>query len=143
MLLPKTDTNDMRRKAQKAPKKGPVSFTRNLWQEHNVKLTHFYNAATIDYSELANMSTVKDIYAGFGEGFMTLKYSGKLDLFRRMKGWTIRQMAEKIGVTPDRMEYLLAGKHEPKAADIIRTMKRLEITFEPEDFETEGVPEKL
>ena len=73
---------------------------------------------------------------------MTLKFAGKLDLFRRMKGWTIREMAEKVQVSADRMEYLLAGKHEPKAADIIRIMKYLGIVFDPEDFEGEGVPER-
>ena len=143
MLLAKTEKNNIGRKAEKALKEGPASFTLKPLPRAKCGAGPFYNAVIIDYSELGNVSTVKDIYSGFGEGFMTLKYSGKLDLFRRMKGWTIRQMSEKIGVTPDRMEYLLAGKHEPKAADIIRTMKRLEITFEPEDFETEGVPEKL
>jgi|GEM_PF-6620802 transcriptional regulator with XRE-family HTH domain len=72
---------------------------------------------------------------------MTLKFAGKLDLFRRMKGWTIREMAEKVHISVDRMEYLLAGKHQPLAADIVRIMKYLGIRFEPEDFEGEGVPE--
>lgn len=69
----------------------------------------------------------------------SLKFSGKLDMLRRMKGWSIRQMAEKVQVSPDRMEYLLAGKHEPKAGDVVRIMKHLEIQFEPEDFESEGL----
>lgn len=73
---------------------------------------------------------------------MALKFSDKLSLLRHMKRWTIRQMAEKIGVSPDRMEYLLAGKHEPKAADVMRIMNALEIYFDPEDFEGEGVPER-
>ena len=72
---------------------------------------------------------------------MTLKFAGKLDLFRRMKGWTIREMAEKVHISVDRMEYLLTGKHQPLAADILRIMKYLDITFEPEDLEEEGVPE--
>lgn len=74
---------------------------------------------------------------------MALKFAGKLDLFRHMKGWTIREMAEKVQVSADRMEYLLAGNHEPKAGDIVRIMKYLEIKFEPEDFSSEGVPEKI
>ncbi len=73
---------------------------------------------------------------------MALKFSDKLNLLRRMKRWTIKQMAEKIGVSADRLEYLLAGKHEPKAADIVRIQNALEIYFDPEDFEGEGVPER-
>lgn len=73
---------------------------------------------------------------------MSLKFSDKLALLRHVHRWTIRQMAEKIGISTDRMEYLLAGKHEPKAADIIRIQNALEIFFDPEDFEGEGVPEK-
>lgn len=65
----------------------------------------------------------------------TLKFSGKLDTFRRLKGWTIRQSAEKIGVTPDHLEYILSGKHEPLAGDIVKIERRLGIQFEPEDFE--------
>lgn len=76
---------------------------------------------------------------------MALKFSAKLDLLRRMKGWTVRQMAEKVWGegTPnmDRMEYLLAGKHEPKAGDVIRIERRLDIRFDPEDFEGEGLVE--
>lgn len=72
---------------------------------------------------------------------MTLKFAGKLDLFRHMKGWTIREMAEKAHISTDRMEYLLAGKHQPLTADAVRIMKYLGIRFEPEDFEEEGVPE--
>lgn len=73
---------------------------------------------------------------------MALKFSDKLSLLRHMKRWTIKHMAEKIGVSPDRMEYLLAGKHEPKAADVMRIMNALEIYFDPEDFEGEGVPQR-
>ena len=73
---------------------------------------------------------------------MALKFSDKLALLRHVHRWTIRDMAEKIGISTDRMEYLLAGKHEPKAADIVRIMNALEIYFDPEDFEGEGIPEK-
>lgn len=72
---------------------------------------------------------------------MTLKYAGFLNEFRRKKGWSIHHMAEKIGVTDERMENLLAGKHEPKAADTVRMERGLEIMFDPEDFETEWQPE--
>jgi transcriptional regulator with XRE-family HTH domain len=74
---------------------------------------------------------------------MALKFSDKLSLLRHMKRWTIKEMAEKIGVSADRMEYLLAGRHEPKAADVIRIMNTLEVYFDPEDFESEGIPGKL
>lgn len=87
------------------------------------------------------MSSQKDLYAGFGEGVMVLKYAAKLDMFRRMKGWKISQMAEKIRVTGDRMEALLSGQHEPKAGDIIKAERYLDIQFEPEDFNTEGLVE--
>lgn len=64
-----------------------------------------------------------------------LKFSGKLQTFRMMKGWTIRQMAEKVGMTADHFEYVLTGKHEPLAGDIIKIERRLGVQFEPEDFE--------
>ncbi len=69
----------------------------------------------------------------------TLKYSGFLRELRRKKGWSIAQMAEKIGVSHDRMEYLLDGHHEPKAADAVRMERALEIQFDPDDFESEGL----
>lgn len=73
--------------------------------------------------------------------YMTLKFAAKLDLYRRMKKWTIKHMAEICHISADRMEYLLTGRHQPLAADILRIMKYLDITFEPEDLEEEGVPE--
>jgi hypothetical protein len=42
--LGKDDTDDIRRKAKKAPNKGPASFTENLCQEHNVELAQFFAA---------------------------------------------------------------------------------------------------
>ena len=71
---------------------------------------------------------------------MPLKFSGKLDLLRRMKSWTISELAKKVGVSNERMEYLLEGKHEPRAGDVMRIMKALEIRFEPEDFEESSIP---
>jgi transcriptional regulator with XRE-family HTH domain len=65
----------------------------------------------------------------------TLKFSGKLQTFRAMKGWTIRETAEKIGVSADHLEYLLTGKHQPLAGDVVRIERRLGVIFEPEDFE--------
>lgn len=101
----------------------------------------------IDYTEKGGSSTLKNISLGCRGGYMALKFAGKLDMFRVMKGWTIRTMAEKIwgSTTPanmDRMEYLLAGKHEPKAGDIVRIERRLDIRFEADDFESEEMPEK-
>lgn len=51
-------------------------------------------------------------------------------------------MAEKIGVTVDRMENLLSGKHEPKAADTVRMERGLEIQFEADDFESYDIPKE-
>lgn len=70
---------------------------------------------------------------------MTLKFSGKLNTFRRMKGWTISFMAEKVGMASDHLEYLLTGKHEPLAGDVVRLERKLEIQFEIEDFEPEVI----
>lgn len=64
----------------------------------------------------------------------TLKFGGKLDLYRRMKGLSIAALAEKVGVTPERMEDLLEAQHEPRAGDVVRIMLALDIRFEPEDF---------
>lgn len=66
---------------------------------------------------------------------MPLKFSDRLDNFRRLKGWTISELAERVGVPSERMEYLLSGKHQPGARDIVLIQKRLEIYFDPEDFE--------
>lgn len=75
------------------------------------------------------------------EGVMrTLKFGGKLDLYRRMHRLSISQLAEKVGVKYERMEDLLEAKHQPRAADVIRIMNGLNIFFEPEDFEQEGAP---
>ena len=63
-----------------------------------------------------------------------LKYAGKLDVYRRLKGLTICALAEKVGVTGDRMENLLAGQHEPRAGDIVKIERRLNIQFEEGDF---------
>jgi len=68
-----------------------------------------------------------------------LKYGGFLRELRRKKRWSIPQMAEKIGVSPERMEDLLAGEHEPKAGDTVRMERGLDIQFDPEDFESEGL----
>lgn len=70
---------------------------------------------------------------------MPLKFGGKLDLYRRLKRLTIAQLAEKIGVSADRMENLLAAKHEPRASDIIRIQNTLDIFFEVEDFVEDGL----
>lgn len=64
-----------------------------------------------------------------------LKFGGKLDLYRRMKGLSISALAEKVGIKPDRMEDLLEATHEPRAGDIIRIQNALDIRFDAEDFE--------
>ena len=64
-----------------------------------------------------------------------LNFGVKLDTFRRMKRLSISQLAEKVGVPHERMENLLAGEHEPRAGDIVRIERRLDIYFDPEDFE--------
>lgn len=64
-----------------------------------------------------------------------LQFGVKLDLYRRMKKLTIAQLAEKVGVSTDRMENLLAGDHEPRGGDVVRIERRLNVYFEPEDFE--------
>lgn len=63
-----------------------------------------------------------------------LLFAVKLDSFRRLKRWTIADMAVKIGVSHDRMEKLLEGQHEPRAGDIVRAERALEIYFDGEDF---------
>lgn len=67
-----------------------------------------------------------------------LKFSGKLNLYRRMKGWTIRQMAERIGMSADHLEYLLTGLHEPLGGDVVLIERSLDIQFDPEDFKREN-----
>lgn len=64
-----------------------------------------------------------------------LKFAVKLDLYRRMKKLTISKLAEKVGVSADRMENILAGEHEPRGGDVVRIERGLDISFDPEDFE--------
>ena len=71
---------------------------------------------------------------------MALRFSGKLDVYRRMKGLTISELAQALRCDPKHMEYLLTGKHQPKPGEVLRMMDVLEIQFQPEDFETEGMP---
>lgn len=65
----------------------------------------------------------------------TLKFAGKLDVYRRMKGLTIAELSAKVGVNPDTMERLLTGKNAPSAANLKRIEIGLAIQFEPSDFE--------
>ena len=64
-----------------------------------------------------------------------LKFAGKLDVYRRMKGLTIAGLSAKVGVHPDTMERLLAGKNAPSAGNLKRIEIGLGIQFEPSDFE--------
>lgn len=66
---------------------------------------------------------------------MILKFRGKLDLYRRMKGLKIGDMANLCGLKAERMEDILEGSHAPRPGDVIRIMDGLGIRFRPEDFE--------
>jgi hypothetical protein len=79
------------------------------------------------------------------EAMGTLKFSGRLDNLRRLKGWTFPQMAKKIwgdDTHSGHLEYLLSGKHQPLAYDIVLIERRLDVQFDPEDFSSEEMPEK-
>ncbi len=65
----------------------------------------------------------------------TLKFAGKLDVYRRMNGLTIAELSAKVGVHPDTMERLLTGKNAPSAANLKRIEIGLGIQFEARDFE--------
>lgn len=64
-----------------------------------------------------------------------LKFSGKLDVYRRLKSLTVAELARKCAVNPDTMERLVEGRNAPNAATLKRIERALEIEFEPEDFE--------
>lgn len=70
---------------------------------------------------------------------MSLRFSGKLDIYRRMKGLTISALAKKLSFDPGHLEYLLEGKHQPRAWEAFRIMETLKIEFSSKDFE-EGLP---
>lgn len=70
---------------------------------------------------------------------MALRFSDKLDIYRRLKGLTISEMAHQIKSDPKHLEYLLTGKHQPKPSEALRMMDIFQIKFEPEDFEEEGL----
>lgn len=64
-----------------------------------------------------------------------LNFGLRLREFRRLKKWSMAQMAAKIGVSVDRYEDLEEAMHEPRAGDIVKVERRLEVFFDPEDFE--------
>lgn len=68
----------------------------------------------------------------------TLRFAGKLDVFRRLKNLTIVELSEKVGVPAKTMERLLSGENAPSAANLKRIERGLEINFDPEDFEVAG-----
>jgi len=70
----------------------------------------------------------------------SLRFGGKLDTYRRLKGLTIAELSERVGIPGATMERLLTGRNAPCAATLLRIMRTLEIHFEPEDFEQEGMP---
>ena len=72
-----------------------------------------------------------------------LKFGGKLEVCRRKEGVTIGALARMSGVPERTVERLLAGQNEPTAAHFVRLARALDINmdlFDPEDFETEGMP---
>jgi transcriptional regulator with XRE-family HTH domain len=64
-----------------------------------------------------------------------LKFAGKLETYRQLKGLTIAALAEKVKISADTMERLLAGQNAPNAVNLKRIELALEINFSPEDFE--------
>ena len=66
-----------------------------------------------------------------------LNFGRRLADYRRFQKWSMAKMALKIGVSVDRYEDLEMAMHEPRAGDIIRIERELEIFFDPEDFEPE------
>lgn len=69
----------------------------------------------------------------------TLKFASRLNDYRRLKGITIAELAEKVGVSANTLERLLTGHNAPSAATLKRIERGLEINFEPEDFEEEMI----
>lgn len=67
-----------------------------------------------------------------------LNFGEKLKLFRRMRKMSMAEAARKTGVTPERYEDIEEAMHEPRAGDILRIMRGLDIFFDPEDFDQEG-----
>lgn len=75
------------------------------------------------------------ILCGEDDPVRRLKFAGKLETYRQLKGLTIARMAEKVGIPADTMERLLAGANAPNASNLKRIELTLEINFRPEDFE--------
>lgn len=69
----------------------------------------------------------------------TLKFAGKLDIYRRLHGLTIAELSAHVKVNADTMERLLTGKNAPSAANLKRIEIALGIQFTPEDFEENGL----
>jgi transcriptional regulator with XRE-family HTH domain len=75
------------------------------------------------------------ILCGEEDSVKALKFAGKLEVYRRMKGLTIAELSAKVKVHPDTIERLLSGKNAPSAANLKRIELGLDIQFEPDDFE--------
>ena len=73
------------------------------------------------------------------ETLIPLRFALKLRLFRRMKGLSMGQISEKIGVSGDRYEDLESGQHEPRAGDIVAIMNALDLRFDATDFRERGI----
>lgn len=69
-----------------------------------------------------------------------LGFSQKLEAYRRLKRLTIRDLSSQCGIAEGTMVRCLWGKNAPTAENLVRIMKRLDVRFEPEDFEEDGAP---
>lgn len=79
------------------------------------------------------------ICCGVPEVMKTLKFAGKLEVYRRLKTLTIADLALKCEVPAATMERLLTGHNAPTAANLKRIERALKIDFDPEDFEQESI----
>lgn len=66
---------------------------------------------------------------------LRLPFGVKLNTLRQLKGLTIQQFANKVGLPEGTTERLMRGSNAPSAWALVRIMKTFDVTFEPEDFE--------
>ena len=57
----------------------------------------------------------------------------KLRLFREAKGWTQREVAEKVGIKLKDYQHLEEAQHEPRSGVILRLMQVTGFAFQPHD----------
>lgn len=56
-----------------------------------------------------------------------LKFAGKLQTYRALKGLTVQRLAQVCGVNPDTMERLVEGRNAPNAPTLKRIERSLDI----------------